>query len=106
MEKDQNYTNHILDSIAFIEKSVAAKSFTDLKSDRGLQDIVVRELEIIGEASKRLSNEFRNQNREIPWKKIAGTRDRLIHDYFKIDFDIVWKAIKEDLPKLKSALQS
>ena len=68
----------------------------DLKT----QDAVIRNLEIIGEASKNLSAEFRNKYTKIPWKSIAGMRDKLIHDYFGINIDIVWGVVTEDLSRL------
>ena len=61
---------------------------------------MVRSLEIIGEASKKLDDEFKSVNHHIEWKKIAGTRDKLIHDYFGIDYDIVWDIIQTKIPDL------
>lgn len=58
--------------------------------------------EIIGEASKRISPDFKEQNRDIPWKDMAGMRDKLIHDYIDVDLWIVWKSIKQDLPLLRT----
>ena len=64
------------------------------------QDAVIRNLEIIGEASKNLSAEFRNKYTKVPWKSIAGMRDKLIHDYFGINIDIVWGVVTKDLSRL------
>ncbi len=104
MDKDQNYIKHILDSIAFLEDFINDKNFDEFRSSRAVQNVIIRELEVIGEAAKRLSENFKNKHSEIPWKNITGMRDRLIHDYFKIDYKIVWQVVQNDLSKLKSAL--
>lgn len=105
MDKDQAYVKHILDSIGFVENFAKDKNLEELRSNRIVQNVIVREIEIIGEAVKRLSEDFKNAHPYIPWKDIAGMRDRLIHDYFQVDHQIVWNVLKTDLPKLKSALQ-
>jgi uncharacterized protein with HEPN domain len=69
----------------------------DLKT----QDAVVRQLEIIGEATKKISLELKKKNPSIPWMDMAGMRDRLIHDYIDVDFEIVWQTVSEDIIKLK-----
>ncbi len=69
------------------------------------QDAVIRNLEVIGEATKNLTDRFRNQHPDIPWKEMAGTRDRLMHHYFGINQEIVWQIIVQDLPKLKKQIE-
>ena len=64
----------------------------------------IRSLEIIGEATKKLSNDFKNEHSQIEWKKIAGTRDKLIHDYYGIDYDIVWDIITSKIMELHNFL--
>lgn len=105
MGKDQIYIKHILDSVEFIESLSKDKKFAQVNADRLLKNGIIRELEIIGEASKRLSNEFKKLHPQIPWNEIAGMRDKLIHDYFMVNLNIVWKVVLDDLPKLKSALE-
>lgn len=69
------------------------------------QDAVVRNLEIIGEATKNISNDFREEHQQIPWRKLAGVRDRLIHHYFGVNYDIVWVIAKEELPEIYRKLK-
>lgn len=105
MDRDNIYKRHILDAITAIEEYVQNKTFDDFANDRLLQDGVVRKLEVIGEASKRLSEEFKNRV-NLPWKKITGTRDKLIHDYFEVDLEAVWKTTTEDLLEVKNKLMA
>lgn len=73
-------------------------SYDKFSEDIKTQDAVVRTLEIVGEATKRLSPALREQHPEMPWKDMAGVRDKLIHDYFGVNFDIVWQIVTEELP--------
>jgi uncharacterized protein with HEPN domain len=73
-------------------------------NDPKTQDAVIRNLEILGEAAKRVSEEFRLAHKTIPWKSMAGVRDRLIHDYFGVNLDIVWQISKVELPKVLEQL--
>lgn len=94
----------ILDSIEKIEeytKNISEDKFFD---DLQIQDAVVRRIGIIGEAVKNLPSPFKNKYPDIPWKKIAGTRDVIIHDYSGIDIDLVWEIVKEDILKLKKQI--
>ncbi|HFE52539.1 MAG TPA: DUF86 domain-containing protein, partial [Bacteroidetes bacterium] len=71
---------------------------------RMVQDAVVRQLEIIGEATRHLSKEFRSAHPAIPWSEIAGMRDKLVHDYFGVDLEIVWETAFRDVPALREKL--
>ena len=84
----------------------ASRSRSDLDADRLLQLGLVRLVEIIGEAASRVSSSSREQYPEIPWPQIAGMRNRLIHGYDFVDYDILWKTVTEDLPTLVVAIES
>ena len=105
MRGDQVYLRHILDAIERIESyiSVGRDSFL---STSHWQDAVIRQLEIIGEATKRLSPELRSQHSQVPWRRIAGLRDVLIHDYMGVDLTAVWEITQRDLPVLQKQLQA
>jgi uncharacterized protein with HEPN domain len=100
MKDDRIYLLHVRDAIQHILEYTATgkESFF---ADRKTQDAVVRNLEIIGEATKRLSNSLKNAHPDISWKPIAGMRDKLIHDYFGVNLQLVWDVVERDLPVLK-----
>ncbi len=101
MEKDYKaYLRHILDSIMLIENYTRSLSFEEFEKDRKTIDAVIRNFEIIGEASSKLPKEFREKYPEIPWKSIIGLRNVLIHDYFGVDVVAVWENIRQKLPEL------
>lgn len=105
MKSDLPYLKHILDAISKIEKYVKSMELEKFLKDSKTQDAVVRELEVIGEATKRLSEETRQRYPEVPWTEVAGTRDRLIHAYFDVDLAEVWKTVERDLPQLKRTVK-
>ena len=96
---------HITDEIEFVLINTKDKNFEQVFDDTILSRAIIRSLEIVGEASKKLHPDFKSQNPQIDWKAIAGTRDKLIHDYFGVDYDIVWDIIKNELPELKFELE-
>lgn len=100
MENDNLYVEHIRDAIAKIGKFVDGLSYGSFSINELAQSAVLRELGVIGEAAKKLSEAFKQQHNSIPWRQIVGMRDKLIHDYFEIDVEAVWKTIKEDLASL------
>lgn len=104
MAKDEIYIKHILDAISAVEKFTRQVDHKSFLENELVQAGVIRELEIIGEATKNISSNFKKSHKEIPWKDAAGMRDKLIHFYFGVDLEIVWQTIKEKLPQLKKVL--
>ena len=98
------FIEDILESIKLIEKYIRNISKENLDNNQKLKDSIARRLEIIGEAVKNIPDYFREKYPEVPWKKIAGLRDIIIHTYFNIDLDITWDIIKKDLPDLKEKM--
>jgi len=97
---DLELLRHINDEINFVLTAVGGKDKDAVIYDQILCRALVRSMEIIGEASKKISPTFKTAHPSIEWKKMAGTRDRLIHDYFGVDYDIVWDIIVNKLPPL------
>ena len=105
MKRDTNlFINDILENIQLIEDSIKNISQSNFKTNSLIIDATIRRLEIIGEATKNIPDSFREKYPDIPWKKIAGFRDVLIHAYFGVDIQRVWIIIKKDLPILKENL--
>lgn len=103
MIDDTAYLRHISDAIRAIDEYTRDGRDAFLR-DRRTRDAVIRNLEIIGEASTGLSLDLRASTQEIPRRRIAGMRDRLIHQYFGVDLDLVWTAIERELPVLRARL--
>jgi uncharacterized protein with HEPN domain len=104
MLSEQDLINHIVDACRRIGRYIAGKSYDDFLRDELLQDGVVRQLEIIGEASKRIPETLRHTHGNLPWKQMAGMRDRLIHGYDMIDLRLVWDAAAASVPQLLAVL--
>jgi len=98
---DMVYLRHIYDATVRIEEYTQGVPEEKFNLVSLLQDGVIRQLEIIGEATKRLSKNLRRQYSEIHWQDVAGMRDKLIHDYFGVDIKTVWLTVKEDVPELQ-----
>lgn len=106
MKHDRVFLKHILDEIDFLAKETTGKKFEEFIKNEVLKRACSRSLEIIGEAVKNLSNNFKKTHKRIEWRKIAGLRDRMIHDYFGVNWDIVWDVIKNQIPKLKDQIKN
>jgi len=102
---DQVYSRHILRAIEGIKTFIKGLTFEDFENDMKTQLAVARELEIIGEVAKRFSEKFKEEHAHIPWRKISGMRDFLIHDYAEVDLREVWKAATEDILELEKELE-
>jgi uncharacterized protein with HEPN domain len=100
------YLQDIWESILAIEEYSHGLSEDEFYSNRQAQDAVVRRLEIIGEAAKNIDKDFRNKHPQIPWKKIAGMRDIIAHEYFGVKLDRVWDVIRKDLSDLKEKIRT
>lgn len=98
------YLQDILISLSRIEDYIKNLSLDDLDHDCKTVDAVVRNLEVIGEAARNMPDEVLEQYPNIPWGNMVSLRNKVIHEYFGIDMDILWKTIKEDLPPLKSQI--
>ena len=98
------FIEHVLDSINAIKRFSKSMSKEELISTRLKQSAIVREIEIIGEAVKNISESLKNKHKEIEWKEIIGTRDKMIHHYFGVDLNIIWGIIKSDLPTLEKKM--
>lgn len=102
MTKDNSvYLLHIRDALQQIVDYTRGVSEEQFRQSRLLQDGIVRELEIVGEASRNLSDEFRHGHEEVPWAQIIGLRNRITHEYFNLNLDIIWEIVRDDVPTLK-----
>lgn len=99
------YVKDILEAIKAIEKFVEGMDFENFKEDDKTSSAVIRKFEIIGEATKNIPQSIKEKYPHIPWKEMAGFRDRLIHFYFGIKYDIVWDTIKLRLPELRNNIE-
>jgi len=99
------YLDDIITACSRIQRYTRRLTLAKIKKDDKTLDAVVRNLEVIGEAVKHVPASFRNQHSHIEWKKIAGLRDILIHEYFGIDVDIVWDVVRNHLPHLLADIQ-
>ena len=96
----------IWESIEKIERYTEGMTQDSFQSDEKTTDAVVRNLEIIGEAAGRLPKEFTDRHSKIEWVKIKGLRNRIVHEYFGVDLQIIWQILKNDLPAFKASLEN
>jgi uncharacterized protein with HEPN domain len=101
LASDRELLRHILDEANFVIDTVSGKDYDEVMNSGVLFRAVVRSIEIIGEATKKLSQGFKDEHPAIEWKKMARTRDILIHVYFALDNEIIWNIITEKLPPLQ-----
>ncbi len=105
MKKDDLvYLGHVLEQIEKIERTTKSISRQDFDSNEELKDATIRRLEIIGEAVKNISEDFKKDYPKVQWKRMAGTRDIIIHRYFEVDWDIVWEIVKINVSELKNQI--
>jgi len=104
--RDRDYLLDIQEAVHRILAYTAGFTYEQFTADLKTQDAVVRNLEVIGEATKKLSRSLRNAHPQIPWKDMAGVRDKLIHEYFGVNYEIVWTIVKEELPSILPQISS
>jgi uncharacterized protein with HEPN domain len=105
MKDDRAYLQHIRDALQDIAEYCGSNHSAFL-DDRMRQDATLRKLEIIGQAVKNLSDDTKSRQPAIPWRQIAGMRDKVIHDYFGLNLEIVWAVVQKDLPALRVAIEA
>ena len=104
-KKDIVYLEHMLSCAQRIMKYTNGIDEVSFKEQTILQDAVIRNLEIIGEATKKLSLHFRSHHSHIPWRQIAGMRDKLIHDYLQVDVPTIWQTVQDVIPEFSNSLK-
>lgn len=99
--RDEAYLRHMLDAIDRVAEAVSRTTLRDFEKDWVIQDAIIRELQIVGEAAGRITRELTTYRPEIPWAEITGLRHKLVHDYFVVDLRIVWQTATEDVPLVR-----
>jgi uncharacterized protein with HEPN domain len=105
LKDDRVFLQHILDEIEYLDSLRPSLSYDDLLHNKTTEHAVTRSLEIIGEAAKNIPDTIRNKRPDIPWKFMAGLRDKVIHGYFAINYEIVWDVVQHKLPELEPEIR-
>ncbi|MFH0731816.1 MAG: DUF86 domain-containing protein [Candidatus Omnitrophota bacterium] len=101
----KDYIADIVNAITEIEEFTKGLTFAEFEKDKKTVFAVIRALEIIGEAAKKIPLAIKSKHKNIPWKQIAGMRDKLVHEYFGVNVEVIWKTITEDIPPLKPLIE-
>ena len=106
MKKDpQIFLKHILESIEWIEKDTEGMQKDDFLKNVPIQDAVIRRIEIVGEAIRNLPPDIKEENKDVSWQDIMDMRNKIIHEYFGVDLELVWVVVKKDTPELKEKIE-
>lgn len=105
MRDQKLYLKDIIFAMKSIQSFTEGMEFEDFETDDKTISAVIQKFEIIGEAAKRIPNNVREKHSGIPWKQMAGMRDRLIHSYFEVDKRLVWDTIQKEIPKVKTKIE-
>lgn len=105
MRKWRAYIDDIITAMASIENFIAGMDFEEFVADDKTSSAVLRKLEIIGEAAKNIPDPVKQKSPHLPWREMAGMRDRLIHAYFGVDYELVWRTIRKRLPEVRAGLE-
>jgi len=109
MKRRREYVDYLEDMMDALEKAQRFSEGMDsvqFNADEKTVFAVVRALEILGEAAKKIPRAVRHRHPNVPWREIAGMRDKLVHEYFGVNLDVVWKTVQEDLPQIKGSLEA
>ena len=106
LRSDEERIRHMIDAIRMALDHAEGQTFESITRSQPLQQLFIRSLEILGEAAARVSEPYRHQHPEIPWRSMISIRNRLIHGYFEIELSIVWTTITDDLPEILGPIEA
>lgn len=101
----EDYLNDMREAVSSIEEFVKDMTFEEFEKDRKTLFAVIRAFEVLGEATKKIPKTVREKYPEIPWKEMAGMRNKLIHEYFAVDTKVLWKTVQTDVPEMRQAMR-